>query len=233
MSAQSALKSALKRIVGPVVREAGYKRSGNTWRRVNERGDWAIMNVQSSSWSTSEELRCIINISVAPQPWLVWTSHLSGQEMPTAPKEASGLYRNRIHPTGSPAHEDTWWTIRNESDAEAAATDMVEKITVEALPILANLLDRSNLVESLRKKDLGMIHGADWDLYFMQAEAILRADEGVSSQLESILKNIDQQAGAKLQSNVESLVTWVRSRAAEADLRESSVGFSKADRAWR
>lgn len=231
MSAQSALKSALKKIVGPVVQDAGYKGSGNTWRRVNERGDWAIMNVQSSSWSTSEELRCIVNISVAPQPWLAWTSHLSGQEMPTAPREASGLYRNRIHPTGSPSHEDIWWTIRNESDAEAVAADMVERITVEALPILANLLDRSNLVESLRKKDLGMIHGANWDLYFMQAEAILRADDGMSSQLENILKNIDQQSGSKLRGNVASLAGWVRSRAADAGRGESSVVFSRSDHA--
>jgi hypothetical protein len=38
----------------------------------NALGDWAVVNVQSSAYSTSESLRCAINLAVAPTPWLAW-----------------------------------------------------------------------------------------------------------------------------------------------------------------
>lgn len=217
MSAQDALNSALKEIVAPAVRSAGFKGSGKTWRRVNEHGDWAIVNVQSSSWSTSEELRCVINIFVAPEPWIAWTSHLWDQEMPKVPGEASGLYRDRIHPTGSPPNTDTWWTVRDEVDAEAAARDMVVRLTADALPLLMDLLERPKLLESVRKMDLGMVHGTSWALYFMQAEAILRSGEGTSSQLEGILKYIDEHSEEKRRADAERLIAWVQFRAEDAD----------------
>ena len=207
---------ALNEFVGPAVRDAGFKGSGKTWRRVNGHGDWAIVNVQSSAWGTSEELRCVINISLVPQPWIAWTSHLLDQEVPKTPGEASGLYRDRIHPTGSPANTDTWWTVRNEVDAEAVARDMVVRLRTDALPILANLLERPKLLESLRNKDLGMVGGAGWDLYFMRAEAVLRAEEGMSPQLEEILDYIDRHSEEKLRASAERLISWVRSRAAAA-----------------
>ena len=227
LNAQNALKVALNEFVGPAVRDAGFNGSGKTWRRVNGHGDWAIVNVQSSAWSTSEELRCVINISLVPQPWIAWTSHLLDQEVPKTPGEASGLYRDRIHPTGSPANTDTWWTARNEADAGAVARDMVLRLTTDALPLLANLLERPKLLESLRNKDLGMVRGAGWDLHFMRAEAVLRAEEGMSPTLEELLDDIDRHSGEKLRTNAERLISWVRSRAAAADHGDRRVASDR------
>jgi len=53
VTAQEVLKSALRDIVSPAARAAGFKGAGATWRRTNELGDWAIVNVQSSSFSNS------------------------------------------------------------------------------------------------------------------------------------------------------------------------------------
>lgn len=61
MTAQAALRAALRDIVGPAARAAGFRGSGSTWRSATSRGDWAVMNVQSSSWSTAECVRCVIN----------------------------------------------------------------------------------------------------------------------------------------------------------------------------
>lgn len=65
--------------------------------------------------------------------------------------------------------------------------------------------------------DLGMVHGTSWAFYFMQAEAILRSGEGTSSQLEGILKYIDEHTEEKLRANAERRIAWVQFRAADAD----------------
>lgn len=65
--------------------------------------------------------------------------------------------------------------------------------------------------------DLGMVHGPSWALYFKRAEAILRSGEGTSSQLEGVLKYIDEHTEEKLRANAERLIAWVQFRAADAD----------------
>jgi hypothetical protein len=59
VSAQAALHPALRDIVGPAVRRAGFKGSRRLWRRCGPAGDWAVVNVQSSSFSTAEQVRCV------------------------------------------------------------------------------------------------------------------------------------------------------------------------------
>jgi hypothetical protein len=78
MTAQAALKRALRDVVGPAARAAGFKGSGTTWRLQNSTGDWAIVNVQSSPWSTSETVRCVLNLAVAPAVWLHWMGEWLG-----------------------------------------------------------------------------------------------------------------------------------------------------------
>ena len=69
---RDSLRAALRDLVGPVARAHGFKGSAPNWRRSTDLGDWAIVNVQSSRYSTREYLRCVINLSVAPEPWLAW-----------------------------------------------------------------------------------------------------------------------------------------------------------------
>lgn len=72
MTAQAALKAALGGIVAPTARTAEFMGSGSTWRLTNSHGDWAVVNVQSSSSSTARSVHCVIKLAVAPTPWLDW-----------------------------------------------------------------------------------------------------------------------------------------------------------------
>jgi hypothetical protein len=94
MTAQAALRAALRDIVGPAARAAGFKGSAPTWRSANSHGDWAVVNVQSSRGSTAESLRCVINLAVAPAPWLDWRRESLGS-LPKSVTESLGLWRDR------------------------------------------------------------------------------------------------------------------------------------------
>src|SRR5215831_12700174 len=110
MTAQAALRAALRDTVAPAARAAGFKGSGSTWRSANSDGDWAVVNVQSSRSSTAECVRCVINLVVAPAPWLDWMRESLGS-LPKSVRESLGLYRDRLHPAGTPAGVDKWWQI--------------------------------------------------------------------------------------------------------------------------
>jgi hypothetical protein len=105
MTAQAALRAALRDIVGPAARAAGFRGSGSTWRSANSQGDWAVVNVQSSPWNTAEHVSCVINLAVAPAPWLDWQRELLGG-LPKSVSEPLGLYRDRLYPAGTPAGVD-------------------------------------------------------------------------------------------------------------------------------
>jgi hypothetical protein len=69
-----------------------------------------VVNVPSSPFSTAEDLRCVINLSIAPSSWLDWLNASLGP-LPKSVTESLGLYRDRLHPSRSPAGRDIWWEI--------------------------------------------------------------------------------------------------------------------------
>ena len=82
MAAQDALKGALRDLLSSAARGHGDKGSAPTWRKSATSGDWAMVTVQSSSWSTAESLRCVVNLALAPEPWLRWEKENLGAGMP-------------------------------------------------------------------------------------------------------------------------------------------------------
>lgn len=101
MTVQEALKIALRDVLGPCARSYGFKGTDPTWRKSTASGDWAVVNVQSSSFSSAEHLKCVINLAVAPEPWLRWSRVKLGPGMPKSVTESLGLYRERLHPHGA------------------------------------------------------------------------------------------------------------------------------------
>jgi hypothetical protein len=211
MTAQAALKLALQDIVGPAARAAGFKGSGATWRSTNSQGDWAVVNVQSSSWSTASSLRCVINLAVAPAPWLDWMRERLGS-LPKSITESLGLYRDRLHPGGTPAGVDGWWQVSSEPEARVAAADMVVQLAEHGWPTLTRLLNRQALLDSIRSGDLGHMKG-EHEVFFARAEAVLIADDGPSTRLEELLDRATTKALPAQQANAAKFAAWVRARA--------------------
>ena len=215
MTVQTALRAALRDVVGPAARAHGFKGSAPNWRTSNDLGDWAIVNVQSSKYSTRESLRCVINLSVAPEPWLAWTAAQRGP-LPRSPGETYGLYRKRLLPTGTSEDVDGWWEVNDPDEAPGVATDMVRRLDEAGWPTLERLLDRDAMVDQVRAGDLGYIKREYHAELFAHAQALLLSDQGPSAELdEQLAYALDHARGAQRDDALE-FDAWVRERAGAA-----------------
>ena len=215
MSVQAALKAALRDVVGPAARGHGFKGSAPNWRQGNDLGDWAIVNVQSSKFSTSDSLRCVVNLSVAPEPWLAWRAVQHGA-LPKTISESSGLYRERLHPTGAPVDVDGWWEVNHPDDAAVVAADMVRQLDRAGWPTLERLLDRNAMVDQVRAGDLGYVTREHHDVLFARALALLVSDHGPSRELDEQLAHALEHVLDSQRENAVEFDVWVRERAASA-----------------
>lgn len=187
MNAQEALRTALKDILGPEARRHGYKGSAPTWRRATSEGHWAVVNVQSSSWSTRESLRCVVNLAFAPEPWLRWTQERLGTAMPKTVNESLGLYRARLHPEGTPPGVDGWWEVIGAHSARSAVQDMADQLSRHGWPVLEDLARPGAMLEQVRQGDLGFAQRQNLGVFFARAEALLLMDSGEHEALEEQL----------------------------------------------
>lgn len=166
--------------------------------------------MQSSSFSSRDHLRCVINLSLAPRPWLDSYEHRLGR-LPEAISENLGLYRGRLHPTGSPAGVDTWWDVNGPQDAADAVADMAARLEVDGWPFLTKLLDRKEMLGQIRAGDLGDIRGAK--AYLARAEAAMLSDDGPSAELERLLAVSVSESMERQRENAREFADWVRARA--------------------
>jgi hypothetical protein len=176
-------------------------------------GDWAIVNVQSSSWSTSEALQCVVNISAAPEPWLRWQRHALGTSMPKTITESLGLFRDRLHPAGTRPGVDGWWEVSDNTSAVEAVADMLVQLDHTGWARLDDLLTRDGMLAALRRGDLGFMKRENFPVFFARAEALLLMDSGLTERLESLLTEALNGAMAAQRQNADDFDGWVRSQA--------------------
>ena len=215
MTAQDALKAALRDHLGPTARRHGYKGSSPTWRKASTLGDWAVVNVQSSSFSSAEHLRCVANLAFAPEPWLRWQAEGLGEGMPKSVSESLGLYRDRLHPAGTPTGVDGWWDIFDDDSARMAVTDMRAQLDRAGWPLLEAMFSREAMMTRLREGDLGMMKRPNFGVYFARTEALLLMDSGLSDALESRLEYALTNVTPRQRENAERFDAWVRAQAAK------------------
>lgn len=214
VTAQQALKDALRDIVGPAARSHGYRGSAPNWRKSSS-GDWAVVNVQSSSWSSAERLQCVVNLAFAPEPWLRWMTEYLGRPHKAVP-ESLGLYRERLHPEGTPAGRDVWWEVIDDASASEAAADMVTQLDRSGWPVVDRMFSREAFMARLHEGDLGLLKRFNFETYFARAEALLLMDAGPSDELEQQLAAALSNALPNHRESTEHFVTWVRREAAKS-----------------
>ena len=214
MTAQLSLRNALRDLLGPAARSHGFKGSAPTWRKASDAGDWAVVNVQSSSWSTSESLSCVVNLAFAPEPWLRWMRRDLGSGAPKSVPESLGLYRERLHPEGTPAGSDGWWDVSDDESAHVAVADMNVQLDSAGWPVLEEMFAREAMMIRLREGDLGMMKRSNFGVFFARAEALLLMDDGPSEALESALRYALDNCIPRQRENAERFDQWVRAEAA-------------------
>jgi hypothetical protein len=217
VTAQTALGSALREVVGPVARSNGYKGSAPNWRRSNASGDWAVVNVQSSSYSTAGHVRCVINLAVAPDPWLRWERERLGARMPKQVVESLGLFRQRLHPTDTPPGAHGWWEVEDTDSARVAAVDMVSQLERDGWPVLDRMLAPGGMLERVRRGDLGFMKRENFGgTIFDRAEAVLLMCEGPSDALNSLLMRALDGVRPEQREHAERFNEWVLEQARTA-----------------
>lgn len=216
MTAQNALKAVLLDHMGPVARRHGYQGSSPTWRKASALGDWAVVNVQSSSFSSSEHLRCVVNLAFAPEPWLRWQAESLGARTPKSVSESLGLYRDRLHPEGTAAGVDGWWDVFDEDSARMAVADMQVQLDRAGWSVLEAMFSREAMQARVRDGDLGMMKRANFGVFFARAEALLLMDAGPSDELESQLAYALSNVMPSQLDNAKRFDAWVRAEATKA-----------------
>ncbi len=216
VTAQDALKAALREQLGPEARRHGYKGSPPNWRKASEAGDWAVVNVQSSSFSSATRLPCVVNLGFAPEPWLRWMAHQLGAGMPKSVSESLGLYRERLHPAGTPAGIDGWWEVSEEASARAAVADMITQLDRAGWPVLEEMFSHEAMMARLHEGSLGMMKRSNFGVFFARAEALLLMDGGASDELEAQLAYALSNVIPSQREHAERFDAWVRAQAARA-----------------
>ena len=213
---QTALRDAVRDVLAPQARAHGFKGSGRTWRRTNELGDCAIVNLQGSSYSSASSARYVINLSVVPEPWAASMAMTLGRR-PKALPESWGLYKRRLHPTGTPADTDQWWRADRPRAVEPVVADMVRRLDADGWPTLEKLLDREAMVEQARAGDLGFVTREHAPGYVATGLAVLLSDYGTSDELDEQLDLMLATSTTRALEHARELVAWIRARAASRD----------------
>jgi len=214
VTAQKALKAALLDDLGPAARQHGYKGSPPIWRKSSAAGDLAVVNVQSSSYSHAEHLRCVVNLAFAPEPWLRWEAERLGVRMPKSVCESLGLYRARLHPEGTPEGIDGWWDVTDDESARRTVADMIAQLDRVGWPMLDRLFCREAMMAGLRDGHLGMMKRSNLGVFFAQAEALLLMDAGPCDALDSQLEYALSNALPRQRHEAKRFDEWVRAQAA-------------------
>lgn len=130
--------------------------------------------------------------------------------------ESLGLYRQRLHPTGTPEGTDGWWEIGSVESAVGAATDMVDQLELAGWPILDRMLLPGGMLDQIRHGDLGQMKRSNFGVFFARAEALLLMGQGPSKALEASLHNALEHCMPGQEEHARMFEEWVREQAREA-----------------
>ncbi|MFD1827116.1 DUF4304 domain-containing protein [Mumia zhuanghuii] len=145
-----------------------------------------------------------------------WQSENLGPSMPKSISESLGLYRDRLHPSGTQEGTDGWWEITDENSANEAVTDMISQLDRAGWPVLERMFSREAMMARLHDGDLGMMKRSNLGVFFARAEALMLMDAGPSHALDSRLDDALTNGTPTQRDHAERFDTWVRAEAAKA-----------------
>ena len=203
VTANANYRTMLRDIIGPALRRHGFKGSAPNWVLVADNGDRAIVNVQSSAWNSADEVRFYVNLAVVPSPWWSWAQHESPELAGKKPKQQHGLWQQRLEETQP-------WSVVDDASAQNCGADVVDKLEHQAIPVLRRLIDRHEMIASIRAGDCGEIRGPDDQIYFDRALAIVISDNGPSQELDQLLAQLAAEENPHATTENQEIVAWIQ-----------------------
>jgi hypothetical protein len=193
----------LKRHVTPVLREAGFRRSGANYRLVAENGDVAIVDV--TRWTPDPAVDgFLMNLSVAPLPYVEWLNRDRPERMARSRGRQHALLQWSLAAPPEwqlvPAAMNTVWALAGDSDVDAVG-EVLRPMLADAAPWLVSLFDREKLCATIQERY------ADFTVPLGRhvAQAVLRSAGGPADEVERLL-------AAALLPVMHALRTWITAR---------------------
>ncbi|MFE2286086.1 hypothetical protein ACFXDJ_18185 [Streptomyces sp. NPDC059443] len=203
----------VKQHVAPVMKAAGFKRSGRTFRLTASNGDQAILGFARHYVDPAAAV-FEVDYRIVPAPYWEWITRYSASgEAPAPMAFGSAVVAGRVIPPAHAAHAPdskmsfrARWALREDnglSCGEALATVLHE----ESLPQIVHLLDRRNLLDECRHPAMSVVRLVP----LTRVEIFLRVDEAPKEEVESLLADV------QLVSPHDDFITWTRQRLTARD----------------
>lgn len=191
----------LKRHVTPVLRDAGFRRSGAAYRLFAANGDCAIGNVRR--WTTDPAIDGFqMFLSVAPLPYVEWLNRKRASVKPPGQEHAllQWTLRAPVEWQLTPRADTTVWRLASSADVDTCG-EIIAAMLTEDVPWLVSLFDHDRLCATIQDR-----YG---DFYILPerhiAQAIVRSAAGPAEEVDRLL------AAAQLPVNSE-LSAWILAR---------------------
>ncbi|MFD8547091.1 hypothetical protein [Streptomyces sp. NPDC059649] len=204
--------------VAPVMRAAGFKRSGRTFRLVADCGDQAVLGF-SRHYVDPDAAVFGVGYGIVPAPYWEWINRqhwASGQVGAPRAFESAVVAGDVIPPPGTAHRPDcegrlrSRWALR-EDNRDLCGEALAGALRDEAIPQMVHLLDRTNLLEDRRHRAMPVVRLVP----LPRLEILLRVDDAPRREIEALLADV-QPAGPG-----DDFAAWVRRRLATRGLTDT------------
>lgn len=203
--------------VAPVMRAAGFKRSGRTFRFVADSGDQAVLGF-ARHYVDPDAAVFDVGYRIVPAPyweWINrqhWTSGQVGAPLAFGPAVVAGDVippPRAAHLPASEARLRSRWALREEN-RHICGEALARALHDEAIPQMVHFLDRTDLLQECRHPTMPVVRLVP----LTRLEILLRVDDAPRREIEALLADV-QPAGPG-----DDFVAWVRRRLATRGFAE-------------
>ncbi|MFD9353461.1 DUF4304 domain-containing protein [Streptomyces sp. NPDC060031] len=200
----------VKQHVAPVMKAAGFERSGRTFRLIASNGDQAVLGFARHYVDPGAAV-FEVGYRIVPAPYREWMDRYSVDGETRAPIAfGPAVLAGSVIPPLQAAHAPDSgmsfrdrWALRADNGlvcGEALAAVLRD----ETVPQIVHLLDRSNLLEECRHPALPVVRLVP----LTRVEILLRVDDAPKQEIESLLTDV------QVASPGDNFATWTRQRLA-------------------
>ncbi len=149
---QDVFKQILKETIAPLLKKHRFKKKGNNFVRTISGFSWTI-NVQSSSWNTSEDAAFTINTGISVES-LYGTYYQD--ELPKFPLEVDSVMRLRISELKSTSdqHEEIWYKLTPVTILDDLTEQIKQDIENIIIPHFQQFQSVQDVIQGLEKREV-------------------------------------------------------------------------------
>ncbi|MEV5006288.1 DUF4304 domain-containing protein [Streptomyces sp. NPDC056159] len=201
--------------VAPVMRAAGFKRSGRTFRLVADSGDRAVLGFSRHDVDPDAAVFGV-GYGIVPAPYWEWINrqHWASGQVGAPRAFQSAVVAGDVIPPPRAAHLPdcegrlrSRWALR-EDNRHICGEALASALRDEAIPQMVHLLDRTNLLQECRHRTMPVVRLVP----LTRLEILLCVDDAPCREIEALLADV-QPAGPG-----DDFAAWVRRRLATRGL---------------